>query len=675
MRSENVEMSGRTLSGSKAILHELAMKNVKKNARDYQIYFLTLTLAVALFYTFNSIEAQFAALGIPDSLSYLSFSAGMMAGVSVFICLIMGFLVVYANRFMLKRRQKEMGIYMTLGMEQKDIGTLLWRETCVIGGASLAAGLVLGVVLSQGLSLITAKIIGAGVENYHFVLSSRAIITSILFFGFMFLVVYRRNVREVNKMQLIDLINAHKKNEKSYGGKVRDILLFIVAVALLAAGCAVVFWGTNIQFFRWLFVGIGLMMAGTLLFCISVAGFYVKLCKGNKNYYYRRLNIFVVNQLGSRLKAAGLSIGVVSMLICLSITTMALGLGIGKYIIKGVERMAPYDISMRMEASEAGGNPEGATVGQILSDRGFDLSEYVGASVSFNIYQAEGILSTIFGSTTFDFDGTNKPYPLTILGVDDYNRLLELQGIDPIALEEGHFTINYNGDENEERVKNYVSTSDGRLDFNGTTLTLSGQPYHDNVYFDNNYLSDCTLIVPQSVAETLTVDWLAMCGTFQNEDSYNALRDAYLNSPMIFSYTTGTDILVEMTSTNLTFTYIGVYLGITFLIIAGAVLALQQLSQSADNEQRYDLLRRLGTKEKDMKTSLWMQLKVYFGLPFILALVCSGFIIGGSYVNIPYMSVWTITQTVVFAAGLVTVVFALYFMVTYMGSRRILKLR
>ena len=671
MRSEKIRTRRTAAAGSKEIFHELALKNVKQNARDYQIYFLTLTLAVALFYTFNSIEAQFLSLGIPDSLSYLSFSSGMMAGVSVLICMIMGFLIVYANRFMLKRRKKEMGIYMTLGMEQKDIGALLWKETCIIGGASLISGLVLGIVLSQGLSLITAKIIGAGLEHFQFVLSMRSVISSILFFGVMFYVVYRRNLREIRKMQLIDLINAHKKNEKSYGGKAGDLLLFIGAVICLAAGYFAISWGTDLNFFRWLLIGIGLIIVGTLLFCISAAGFFVKLCRINKSYYYRRLNLFVVNQLGSRLKNAGLSIGVVSILICLSITSMALGLGIGKYIINGVERMAPYDISIRMHVTETEGHPDAFSVEQILEQKGFDLSDFVAESVPFNVYSAKGITNTIFGKT----DDSKREYPLSILSVNDYNKLLALQGVAPIMLDDGNYAINYNGDEAQEQVMRFVKQSSDALNINGNLLTLSNQPYYDYVYFNKNYLSDLTLIVPGYVTETLPADWVAVCGTFKNDNTYNTLIETYRELSFKFEFVTGTDILIEMTSTNLTVTYIGIYLGIIFLIIAGAVLALQQLSQSADNEQRYDLLRRLGTNEKDMKASLWMQLKVYFGLPFVLAAVNSGFIIGGVYTNMAYMAFWTMAQTIIFSAGLVVIIFGLYFMVTYMGSRRILKLR
>ena len=105
---------------SKKVFKELAAKNVKKSAKDYFIYFFTLTFAVCLFYTFNSIKDQFEILGIPDTFNYLAASQGAIAAVSVVSCMIIGFLVSYANRFLMKRRKKEFGVYFTLGMDRRD---------------------------------------------------------------------------------------------------------------------------------------------------------------------------------------------------------------------------------------------------------------------------------------------------------------------------------------------------------------------------------------------------------------------------------------------------------------------------------------------------------------------------------------------------------------------------
>ncbi|MDO4556355.1 MAG: FtsX-like permease family protein, partial [Lachnospiraceae bacterium] len=206
------------------VFGQLASKNVRKSSRDYLVYFLTLTIAVSLFYSFNSLKAQFKMIGLSDHMNYLSFAVGVIGVVSVFICAVMGFLVVYANYFMLRRRKREIGIYLTLGMSRKDIGTLLMREMILIGTGSLIGGIVLGIFMSQGLAMMTAKLTGQSLEGFHPVFSFAAVILSILFFGLIFVFVHFLNRKEINKLQLIDLFQAEKRNEISQIDKRKTLL-------------------------------------------------------------------------------------------------------------------------------------------------------------------------------------------------------------------------------------------------------------------------------------------------------------------------------------------------------------------------------------------------------------------------------------------------------------------
>ena len=180
---------------SKKVFRQLARKNVKKSAKDYFIYFFTLTFAVCLFYMFNSIGAQFEAFQIPDTLNYLSAAQGAMVGISVIVCGIIGFLVVYANRFMMKRRKREFGIYSVLGMENKDIRKILMKENILIGSTSLISGIALGILASQALTMITGKIAGIALTGFTFVFSINSLIAAVLFFGVTFFFVHLFNIR------------------------------------------------------------------------------------------------------------------------------------------------------------------------------------------------------------------------------------------------------------------------------------------------------------------------------------------------------------------------------------------------------------------------------------------------------------------------------------------------
>ena len=136
----------------------LSLKNMKKSFKDYAIYFLTLILGVAIFYIFNSLDSQ-QAMSVMGNSTYeiIDFMIQMLGGVSVFVSFILGFLIVYANNFLIKRRNKEFGIYMTLGMGKMQISRILLGETFLIGLLSLAVGLLIGIFGAQFMSLLVVR--------------------------------------------------------------------------------------------------------------------------------------------------------------------------------------------------------------------------------------------------------------------------------------------------------------------------------------------------------------------------------------------------------------------------------------------------------------------------------------------------------------------------------------
>ena len=159
------------------MLFKLSVKNMKKSFKDYAIYFLTLVLGVAIFYMFNSLDSQQAMLQVSESTRKLiALMIDMLGVVSVFIAIILGFLIVYANNFLVNRRKKEFGIYMTLGMGKRQISKIILLETLLIGILSLLVGIFIGVFASQYMSILVAKLFEADMSEYTLVFSSGACI-------------------------------------------------------------------------------------------------------------------------------------------------------------------------------------------------------------------------------------------------------------------------------------------------------------------------------------------------------------------------------------------------------------------------------------------------------------------------------------------------------------------
>ena len=182
------------------MLCKLAFRNVTRSIRDFTVYFLTLAFGVCLFYVFKSIDAQQAMIALSDSQKfYVAQMTEIMAYVSVFVAVVFGLLVVYANRFLMKRRKRELGMYLLLGMERSGISRILIAETFLIGLFALAAGLTAGVFLSQIVSVFTARLFEADLTSFHFILSPEAVGKTVLCFAVIFAVVIVFNMVSVSR--------------------------------------------------------------------------------------------------------------------------------------------------------------------------------------------------------------------------------------------------------------------------------------------------------------------------------------------------------------------------------------------------------------------------------------------------------------------------------------------
>ena len=213
------------------MLFKLSLKNMKKSFKDYAIYFLTLVLGVAIFYMFNSLDSQQAMIKVSQSTrDLIELMISMLGMVSVFIAIVLGFLIVYANNFLINRRKREFGIYMTLGMGKRQISKIILIETILVGIISLIVGIFIGVFASQFMSILVAKLFESDMEEFTFVFSKDACIKTCIYFAVMYIAVMIFNTLTISRYKLINLLTAGRKNEKvKIKNPIISILVFIIA--------------------------------------------------------------------------------------------------------------------------------------------------------------------------------------------------------------------------------------------------------------------------------------------------------------------------------------------------------------------------------------------------------------------------------------------------------------
>lgn len=310
----------------------IAIRNVKKSFKDYSVYFLTIIIGVTLFYVFNSIGSQSAMMRLSSDqrVALLGIDA-IMGTLSVFVSVVLGFLILYANAFLIRRRKKEMALYLILGMKKKRVFSILLFETLFVGLFSMVIGLVFGILLSQGFSLVTAKLFGLSVSRFAFVVSGKAVIKSIVYFGIIFVMVVLLNVIRIGRNKLIDLIYADRKISSFKKPRLFiSVVLFVVSIGFIGVAYYLMLH-EGIRGFvdpagrRLQAASIALGLSGTFLFFFSMSGFFLALISRLKGIYLKKLNLFTLRQFDSQIHIAYTSITMVCLLLFLSISAISIG--------------------------------------------------------------------------------------------------------------------------------------------------------------------------------------------------------------------------------------------------------------------------------------------------------------------------------------------------------------
>ena len=609
---------------------KLARKNVTRSLKDYSVYFLTLTLGVSLFYVFNSLEGQWAMQMLAKSAHYMVESILIFMNIfSAFVSVVLACLVLYANTFLMKRRKRELGTYFLLGLPAGRVSLLLVLETLLIGLMALAAGRVLGVLLAQGLGLLTIAMFSAypAGEQFALVLSVKAIGKTVLYFGVIFLVVMILTGVSVSRAKLIDLMQGARKNEEMKERPLwTSVLTFLAGVALLVVAYAMLLIRGMLYIDPLFFLMLALGTLGTLLFFRSLSGFLLRVVKGHKKLYYRGLNMFVLRQFNSRIHTTYLSMTVICLLLLLAIGVTACCVGLNDTIEQNTSSAAPYDVTIQNYS----GDTTVADLPARLAESGFDPA-LLGEQHDFLFYYNDPAVTGI---------PADDAYAVVLLS--DYNALMALQG--------------------------------------GQALAGDGLPLVTDQAIVTGYSGmNRYLVAPDSWAEALQVRRQVFCANYRGDKqtAEDALAAAY-SSPafsdgLTLSLDTRIGIYTENMGSKILVLFMGLYLGMVFLLTAAAVLALQQLSQAADNVPRYQILSRLGVPERMRDRSVLTQVALSFFLPLALAVVHS--IVGMTAANAVISVVGRVdsVRSSLVTAGFLVLIYGAYFLATCFGARRIVK--
>ncbi|MEH6944466.1 ABC transporter permease [Bacillus sp. JJ722] len=664
---------------------KLSVRNVKRSFKDYFIYFLTLTFAVCIFYSFNSLSDQKAMQGISGSVSEnLQMLTQLISMISVFVSVVLGFLIIFANNFLIKRRKKELGLYMSLGMSKYTISRILVVETFFVGVISLVAGLGVGVVLSQGLSVLTAKMFAIDLTKFQFVFSSEAIIKTVLYFGIIFLFVMIFNSVIISKYKLIDLLTAARKNESLKIRKTStSVLLFIVSLIILGTsyGLMLKYGLFESMSLTWFCVGMGSL--GTFLFFMSLSGFMLNMLQRNKNIYFKDVNMFVLRQINSKVNTTFVSMTIICIMLFFTIGVLSTGLSLKNSLQKDLEKVTPYDVSLYKYV-----DPEDSlTVPDALKQMKLDASQY-GEVFSFNQYNTNTDMDAMFKPYTDKksepmFSGT---YETSIQAIkrSDYEHLVKMQDKEPLTSGKDEAILVSNVSAVEDTLNRFIEDQK-KIMLDGKEFKITQQEVETLSLKTDFFASEVLFVVvpDEAVKEwnpstsILNINYKGNQEKF--DDEFYKLAKSFMTPGEDNDYDFHLNILTKTlvydmsNGQSTTMVFIGIYLGIVFLISSAAILALQQLSEASDNMERYTMLKKIGVTKKGINKAIFRQVFIYFMMPLSLAIVHS--IFGIQVVN---NAIVLFGESSVLFPSLVTgfiivVVYGGYFLATYTGYKNIVK--
>jgi putative ABC transport system permease protein len=704
---------------------KLAFRSIRRSFKDFSIYFVTLAFSVCVFYAFNSISEQGAVLDLNDSQDgIINLLANMIGGLSIFLAFVLGFLVVYANRYLIRRRKREFAIYLTLGMSRLQISRVVVLETALIGLLSVVAGLTFGYLFSQALLYVTAAIFEMPVSGFTFYFSAPAAVFTVVCFALMFVVTLAFNVITVSRYKLIDLLLAERKSESvTLRSLPLSIVLFIVAVGMIVASYWLLIDNGLLNISPQFGAATALVCVGTVLFFYSLSGFLLRVVQGSKRIYLSGLNMFTLRQLNSRINSAFVSISVVCMVLFLALTSMCVGFSVVSVLNENLEASTRYDATYSVWYGAGSEEPDidgdGWSSDEVPQDpakltrvqksaiaANFDInsvfahdvkgwSNLVAGSAQVDTYNTDINMRQLFDMIGYQPTGFLSVYAdpevdyespaIKAVPISQYNELLALLGEKPISLKDNQYLLWGNISEFDE-LHQAIIAHNAPLSVFKSKLALASQKVEATPASTGTSSSgtvDVAFIVPDKVIPAGTMPERSVFNVMYNgsradiEQAFTAAvaaayGDSWNNPQKAWPFLNGTSAeIVRNNSTLLSgvISYLAIYIGLILLVTCAAILALQQLTEAVDSAKRYALLSKIGTEQRAINGALFMQVGIYFIFPLLLALAHSVVAMSVAKDVVALMGQMNITTPLITTAALSVAVYGGYYILTALTAK------
>lgn len=667
------------------MFNRLAFRNTKRSIKDYFLYLITMIIICSLMFAFNSMIFS-------KDIMKLCSMAGIMAALigiaSVFIVVVVSWLINYMVRFMMEKKSKEFGIYLLMGMKKRQVSSLFIRENALIGVLAFFIGIVPGMFLQQVFTTIFYSIFG---ENYIIKIEFNIysfLLTLVLYLGIYFFALLK-NKKKLKKMTIRDMMDVAKENEEysNKNEKLKVALFFITIIYFLIFDVILLtekFTITSI----WIFLG--LLVLSIYLFYIGVSAIVVSYVKKDGESIYKKENLFLLRQFSSKIKTMEFTMATLTILFVFAILGGTTAMMFNDYLDKRLDYQLPFDII-------------------IFSDNtNDDFNEYLNIikentkvkdKVIYNVYEDESKDINMFLRKELNYlkeDNDESNYSEffdydTYMKLSDYNKLRKMLGYEEASLSSKGFLIQCK-DNTRAYLEKYFKNKN--LNKGGLNLYLEGY-YTDAFAQSGQNGADYIIVVPDDIGDSMKEYYSLVAVDIVGEspeglhEKLSAVKEYFNNNGEFkcnITWGYGSDQIITCNDTVLVqsnqleeikfvltaISFPLMYIGLVFLCVALTILSVQQVSDSSKYKYRYSVLSKLGLKEREIDKIILKQLLIYYLSPLIIAIGISSVL--SIYISNKFVYYTSLNSSVLSYYGLsvfiLLVVYIIYFVMTYVEFKR-----
>lgn len=623
------------------MFYDLVKRNSKRNRKENGLFFISLIVSIVAFYIILSLEKQDVIIFLKtmesQALDKLFLLIPVLYGLSLFILF---FLVYFAGKYQLERRNRELGMYLMLGMKRRKLLLMLFMEELRNSILSLAIGIPIAIFISEIISLATAKIVGLGIIGHSFSFSMTAILGTIAGYFIIRFIALIILSGKFSKKEVIELLSDSQTEKKRKINKVAVAIKFLLGIIFFAVAFTIAIAGLSWKSIKLFAITVILGLSGMFLLFQGIGVLFEIILR--KKQSKGELKMFTFRQLQESVFLKPNTMAISSLLILMTISCFAYGIPVG-YLNNSKEAHV-MDYTFKGSKEEVQSIIKDLNLEQYI-DGIYDMNLGICYKKGIDIKELVAVIEKQANSEDKDIALNNiqhmdRPY---LISVNSYNKLLEIQGKDTIELKDNEVAL-YNdpqfriGDTIKRTLKERPT-----LYINGEDYRLVDKYYSDSIVTDSLITIMNGLIVPEEMFDkytdknnvstywnvTLKKEFVDEKGLMQAISMVNEKLNTAEIRYESYLQNIGRELFYTVSAS-----YTTIYLAVIFLIIANTFMGVQFLMHQQKTRKRYVSLTYLGANYEMLCKSSRNQITWYFSLPIIVSTISSIFAVRSLFTGI-----------------------------------------